>query len=98
MFTINLTKKQILFQQAGHIINFEFPKFMADYIHRCGRTGRVGSQMTGHVTSFVHRPQEVELLQKIEVKEKDCMFVCICVCMLYTDVKRKKRKKKLIIS
>ncbi|XP_027225026.2 probable ATP-dependent RNA helicase DDX28 [Penaeus vannamei] len=62
----DLTSRGLDTVRAGHIINFEFPKFMADYIHRCGRTGRVGSQMTGHVTSFVHRPQEVELLQKIE--------------------------------
>lgn len=51
---------------AGHVINFEFPKFIADYIHRCGRTGRVGSKMTGLVTNLVHRPQEIELVQKIE--------------------------------
>ncbi|XP_063603489.1 probable ATP-dependent RNA helicase DDX28 [Penaeus indicus] len=62
----DLTSRGLDTVRAGHIINFEFPKFMSDYIHRCGRTGRVGSHLTGQVTSFVHRPQEVELLQKIE--------------------------------
>ncbi|XP_042879794.1 probable ATP-dependent RNA helicase DDX28 [Penaeus japonicus] len=62
----DLTSRGLDTVRAGHIINFEFPKYMADYIHRCGRTGRVGSHITGHVTNFVHRPQEVELVQKIE--------------------------------
>lgn len=51
---------------VGHIINFEFPKFISDYIHRCGRTGRVGSSKTGLITNLVHRPEEIEVVQKIE--------------------------------
>ena len=25
-----------------HIFNFDFPRDMEDYVHRCGRTGRAG--------------------------------------------------------
>lgn len=52
--------------KAGHVINFEFPQFISDYIHRCGRTGRVGSALTGMVTNLVHRRGEIELVKKIE--------------------------------
>ncbi|XP_068217275.1 probable ATP-dependent RNA helicase DDX28 [Palaemon carinicauda] len=52
--------------KAAQVINFEFPKFISDYIHRCGRIGRVGSTHTGKVTNLVHRPSEIELVQKIE--------------------------------
>jgi superfamily II DNA/RNA helicase len=44
---------------------------MADYIHRCGRTGRVGSVEGCHVSNFIVGLKEVELVQKIEV----CDFI-----------------------
>jgi superfamily II DNA/RNA helicase len=40
---------------------------MADYIHRCGRTGRVGSVEGCHVSNFIVGLKEIELVQKIEV-------------------------------
>lgn len=50
-----------------HIINYDVPTNMSDYIHRCGRVGRVGSRVaSGLVTTMVCSPMEVELVQKIE--------------------------------
>ncbi|XP_065578982.1 probable ATP-dependent RNA helicase DDX28 [Artemia franciscana] len=50
-----------------HVINFDFPLNMSDYIHRVGRVGRVGAKVTGHVTSLVTKHHlEVDLVQKIE--------------------------------
>lgn len=40
---------------------------MSDYIHRCGRTGRLGSEKNGIVTNLVSSKSEVDLVQKIEV-------------------------------
>ncbi len=40
---------------------------MSDYIHRAGRVGRIGSKNPGKVSSFVTRPYEINLAQKIEV-------------------------------
>lgn len=40
---------------------------MADYIHRCGRTGRVGSAEKCRVTSLVQRRGEVQTVREIEV-------------------------------
>ncbi|XP_071542618.1 probable ATP-dependent RNA helicase DDX28 [Panulirus ornatus] len=62
----DLTSRGLDTVKVGHVINYEFPKFIADYVHRCGRTGRVGSPASGLVTNLVHRPQEIELVQKIE--------------------------------
>lgn len=39
---------------------------MADYVHRCGRTGRLNHDQNCLVTNFVSRRRDVELLQKIE--------------------------------
>lgn len=38
-----------------------------DYIHRCGRTGRLNAGTDGRVTNYVCTDREVELVQKIEV-------------------------------
>lgn len=40
---------------------------MADYIHRCGRIGRIGSPENSHITNFVSGYHEIEMVQKIEV-------------------------------
>jgi len=65
MFELKLTLFSL---QTKHVLNYEFPMFLADYIHRCGRTGRVGSENGGHVTSFVSRVIEFETVQEIEVR------------------------------
>ncbi|XP_063240676.1 probable ATP-dependent RNA helicase DDX28 isoform X2 [Bacillus rossius redtenbacheri] len=53
--------------RVKHVINYEFPLYMADYIHRCGRTGRVGSLEGCHVTNFVSGKLDVKLVQAIEL-------------------------------
>lgn len=52
--------------RARHIINFDFPLHSADYIHRCGRTGRVGGVKYCNVTNFISSLREIELVQQIE--------------------------------
>lgn len=53
-------------KKVQHVLNYEFPLFIADYIHRCGRTGRLGSNIQGKVTNFITGKNEIELVQKIE--------------------------------
>lgn len=38
-----------------HVINYDLPKSIEDYVHRIGRTGRVGNQ--GKATSFYDSEQ-----------------------------------------
>ncbi len=52
--------------KATHVINYDFPLNMSDYVHRAGRVGRVGSPGGCKVTSFVRGPVEVKLVQKLE--------------------------------
>ncbi|KAF5308308.1 hypothetical protein FQR65_LT06301 [Abscondita terminalis] len=47
-----------------HLVNYDFPLYMADYLHRVGRTGRFGT--FGVVTNFVAGEEEVKLVQRIE--------------------------------
>lgn len=52
--------------RVRHIINYDFPLYTSDYIHRCGRTGRLGSADDCSITNFIAWPREIQLVQKIE--------------------------------
>jgi ATP-dependent RNA helicase DeaD len=49
----------------SHIINFDIPQFCDDYIHRVGRTGRMGRE--GVAYTFVS-PEEGNELTRIEIR------------------------------
>lgn len=48
------------------VINYDFPNFVSDYIHRVGRVGRVGSSQNSHVLSLVAHKWEVDIVWRIE--------------------------------
>lgn len=50
---------------VSHIINFDIPEFCDDYVHRVGRTGRMGR--TGVAYTFV-TPEEGHELTRIEMR------------------------------
>jgi ATP-dependent RNA helicase DeaD len=49
----------------SHIINYDLPQFCDDYVHRVGRTGRMGRE--GVAYSFV-TPEEGAELTRIEIR------------------------------
>ena len=53
-------------QRVHHVINFECPFFISDYLHRVGRTGRLGSTGPCQVTTFVSFKPNVHLVQNLE--------------------------------
>jgi len=66
--------------EVSHVINYDLPKNGKDYIHRVGRTGRVGAE--GHAVSFLAtedsaflRDIERETGQYIEVKDITDMVI-----------------------
>lgn len=56
--------------RARHIINFDFPLHVSDYIHRCGRIGRLGSNLNCYITNFISGMQELELVRQIEMSAR----------------------------
>nr|XP_034187706.1 probable ATP-dependent RNA helicase DDX28 isoform X1 [Osmia lignaria]XP_034187707.1 probable ATP-dependent RNA helicase DDX28 isoform X1 [Osmia lignaria] len=51
---------------VNHILNYDFPLDTSVYVHRCGRTGRVGTRGECRVTNFISKPGEIAVVQKIE--------------------------------
>ena len=63
----DLVSRGIDTQTVNHVINYDFPQSMTDYIHRVGRVGRVGSNLVGSkVTSLVSGKISVALVQEME--------------------------------
>jgi len=55
---------------VNHVINFEMPQFISDYLHRVGRVGRLNHRKHGGsdalVTNFITKRYEVDLVWNIE--------------------------------
>ncbi len=58
-----MVSRGIDIKDITHVINFDFPKFAEDYVHRIGRTGRAGS--TGAAISFVTN-SEFKHIERVE--------------------------------
>lgn len=53
--------------QVKHVLNYDFPLYAADYLHRIGRIGRLGSGLNCKATNFISGAEEAKLVQQIEV-------------------------------
>jgi len=52
----DVASKGLDFPQIRHVINYDMPKEIENYVHRIGRTGRGGQ--TGIATTFINKNQE----------------------------------------
>ena len=51
------------FPNVGVVVNYDCPKMVEDYIHRIGRTGRIGSE--GKSITFVNQATNKTVLYEI---------------------------------
>lgn len=56
----DVASKGLDFQNVQHVINFDMPEDIENYVHRIGRTGR--SSTTGLATTFVNKVNEQSVL------------------------------------
>lgn len=48
------------------MINFDCPHYVADYVHRSGRTGRLGTTFVGQVSTLVSYKPDGYMLMQLE--------------------------------
>lgn len=65
MCATDLASRGLDTQHVKHVINFDFPTSVSDYILRVGRVGRVGTNQ-GYVTNLVSSKAGVYAVQEIE--------------------------------
>ncbi|XP_060529973.1 probable ATP-dependent RNA helicase DDX28 [Cylas formicarius] len=53
--------------QVKSVLNYDFPEFVADYIHRIGRVGRIGSARLCKATNLIWSKEDVKMVQDIEL-------------------------------
>lgn len=51
----DVASKGLDFPEIQHVINFDMPDEIENYVHRIGRTGRCGK--TGIATTFINKNQ-----------------------------------------
>lgn len=56
MVATDLASRGLDFPFVSHVLNFDFPKSVSDYLHRAGRAGRAGRP--GFVISFYREKDE----------------------------------------
>ena len=79
-----------------HVINFDLPQDIEEYVHRIGRTGRIGNK--GTATSFFQPRKDERLarsLVKVLSEVETFQFVLFLTC--YLSIRRLKRETRLDI-
>jgi superfamily II DNA/RNA helicase len=83
-----------------HVINYDCPHYVSDYIHRSGRTGRIGTDGNCLVSTLVSFKPDVLMLQDLEMalrlnKPIDSVDANIKQQLnnFSNELKRKKRRK-----
>jgi len=63
-----------------HVINYDLPSDPTEYVHRIGRTGRIGNK--GKATSFFDVNRDGNLARPLVkyLSEVSLLFLCYCSC------------------
>ena len=72
----DIAAKGLDFPDIQHVINFDMPGEIENYVHRIGRTGRCGK--TGVATTFINKDVEESAL--LDLKH---LLIEVSVCIVY---------------
>jgi probable ATP-dependent RNA helicase DDX4 len=78
LISTNVAARGIDIPDVAHVVNFELPKEIDEYVHRIGRTGRCGHK--GKATSFFDEENDTEIkehLIKILADSEQVMPECL---------------------
>lgn len=72
LIATDIAARGIDLEQVSHVINYDFPSCLEDYVHRIGRTGRNGR--TGTSITFINQSEERQLERLKEFTRADIQF------------------------
>ncbi len=49
--------------KVKHVVNYDLPSSIEEYVHRIGRTGRIGNK--GMATAFFHKDRDAHLARSL---------------------------------
>lgn len=75
LVSTDLASRGIDFSDVTHVIIYEMPDNIEDYIHRCGRTGRAGRR--GQVTAFLTNSCKIVNELRLYLKENGQVYIYI---------------------
>jgi len=68
LIATDLLSRGINTPRVGHVLNYEVPHQVSDYLHRSGRVGRIDSKVKNpNVTTLASKKWEVEILKELEL-------------------------------
>ena len=81
----DVASKGLDFPDIQHVINFDMPDEIENYVHRIGRTGRCGK--TGIATTFINKNQSESILLDLkhllqEAKQRIPPVLMVRTCSL----------------
>ncbi|CAJ0928952.1 unnamed protein product, partial [Mesorhabditis belari] len=75
LIATDLASRGIDVPDVTHVINYDFPSEIEEYVHRVGRTGRAGKK--GEALTFVTYRSRFHLAKLIDILEKSDQIWCI---------------------
>ena len=80
----DVASKGLDFPDIQHVINYDMPDEIENYVHRIGRTGRCGK--TGIATTFINKNQSESILLDLkhllqEAKQRIPPVLTVCLAL-----------------
>ena len=71
--------------EVKHVINYDLPQQIDEYVHRIGRTGRIGNK--GLATAFFQKDKDMSLARSLvkiltDVRREGEREFCVHVCVI----------------
>ena len=85
LIATNVAARGLDINDVKHVINFDLPSEIDEYVHRIGRTGRIGHK--GKATSFFQRSKDEKIARGlVKVLSDVSWLVVLCsIALIYGE-------------
>lgn len=72
--------------EVKHVVNYDLPSSIEEYVHRIGRTGRIGNK--GQATAFFQKDKDSALARSLTKILGDVSYVHMVINVIYNCAHR----------